>query len=624
MNALHDVALAVSNAPEPTLPQTTPETTPYLLGDLLAEYLTRLGIEVAFGVPGGGIEPVLDALARSERRGGIRPVIARHETGAAFMADGYARETGKLGVCFATTGPGATNLITGVANSYVDDIPLLVLTGQTLQAGWGQRPFQDSSSTGIDIVSLFEQVTVFNSLVSHRDQFEPKLISAILAAARSNKPVHLALPLDVMASPPGACSGPAHVDVGRLIAGTKSCDDEAVALLAHELLGAKRICFLLGRGAAGCRDQIISIAGLVGAQLVVTPHAAGLLPLRTPSFQGVVGFGGHQHAIRALEDSQIDTIVAIGAEFDEMACAGLDKRQLLGRRLIQVDRFDRNFSAAPGARLHVQGTIDVVLTRLNELLRDSCNTLRNSSAVDSIRSSGEDREGAFSNGFAAPVVEKALVETTPITPLRLMYELRSVFPESVRYCLDVGNSMIWGVHGLSAFATTSPATDDKLSGEAGSGLSELGIHNTMQFGAMGWAIGASIGMAIARPDRTVVCVTGDGSLLMNGQELTVAREQNLNIVFVVLNDSALGMVMHGQQMAHAEQIGTDIPFVDLAALARSLGVESYTVTRPGELLGMPRKFLVDRHGPLLLDARVDRAVRPPMAARVRELSVAKR
>jgi len=145
---------------------------PQTVADLLVGYLEQCGIEYIFGVPGGAIEPLYNALARSRRRGGIRHILARHETGAAFMADGYARETGKIGVCCATSGPGATNLITGVACAYDNNIPLLAITGQPALPSFGKNPLQESSCTGINTLAMFRHCTRYNSLVSYPLQME--------------------------------------------------------------------------------------------------------------------------------------------------------------------------------------------------------------------------------------------------------------------------------------------------------------------------------------------------------------------------------------------------------------------------------------------------------------------
>ncbi|MGK0499527.1 MAG: acetolactate synthase-1/2/3 large subunit, partial [Oceanicoccus sp.] len=170
--------------------------------DMIVEYLARIGIEVVFGVPGGAIEPFLNALARSERRGGPRLVVARHECGAAFMADGYYRETGKMGVVCATTGPGSTNLITGVSSAMADKIPMLVITAQTPLPKFGKHALQESSCTAIDTVGMFRYCTLFNTLISHHEQLESKLVAAIMAAHRTpHGPAHISIPADVLRAP---------------------------------------------------------------------------------------------------------------------------------------------------------------------------------------------------------------------------------------------------------------------------------------------------------------------------------------------------------------------------------------------------------------------------------------
>ena len=172
------------------------------LSDLIISYLEQFGIEYVFSVPGGPIGSLYDALVRSEKRGGPRSVLARHENGAAFMADGYARETGRIGVCCATTGPGATNLITGVASAYADYIPMLVITAQTALPTFSQGGFQESSADVTDIVGMYEHCTRYNTLVSHPDQLETKLSAALTTALQTPKgPAHLSIPIDILRSP---------------------------------------------------------------------------------------------------------------------------------------------------------------------------------------------------------------------------------------------------------------------------------------------------------------------------------------------------------------------------------------------------------------------------------------
>ena len=243
--------------------------------ELVVTLLEGAGIEYVFGVPGGAVEPLYNALARSARRGGPRTVTARHETGAAFKADGYARETRKLGVCIATSGPGATNMITGVACAYANGVPLLAITGQPALPIFGKGALQESSCTGIDIVGMFAHCTRYNSLVSHIEQVETKVVGAILHSLRKpNGPSHLSFPVDVLR---GLVPGlPAGHNLPALVRERPSpVDDRSVAALDEEMKAASSIVFLIGDGAVEAVDSIMDLARLTGALFITTPDAKG-------------------------------------------------------------------------------------------------------------------------------------------------------------------------------------------------------------------------------------------------------------------------------------------------------------------------------------------------------------
>ena len=261
------------------------------ISELLISYLNQLSIEYVFGVPGGAIEPLYNALAKSERVGGPRSIVARHETGAAFMADGYARQTGRIGVCCATTGPGATNLLTGVASAYANNVPMLVITAQTSLTTFGKGAFQESSCTGVNIVGMFEFCTRYNTLVSHADQFERKLVTALMTACGSTPgPVHMSLPIDVMRSVTSRSTP--NYDIVRLLDRPAVHDGEALSLLCAMLSDAKNIVFVIGEGASEAIGSVLTAALLLKAKLVTTPHGKGLVSPYHPLFFGVVGFAG--------------------------------------------------------------------------------------------------------------------------------------------------------------------------------------------------------------------------------------------------------------------------------------------------------------------------------------------
>lgn len=216
------------------------------LGDILVAYLEQLGVEYVFGVPGGPIEPFYNALARSERRKGLRAVTAKHETGAAFMTDGYSRNSGKLGVCCGTVGPGTTNLMTGMASAYDNHSPMLVITAQTAITNFGRGSTQESSDTGINTVAMFSHCTHYSSLVSHAHQFEQKLLAAVSAAfAAPRGPAHLSIPIDVLRT---SVKSILSYNITNIIQAPILTDQSQIERLTEILLTSKKCVFLVGEG----------------------------------------------------------------------------------------------------------------------------------------------------------------------------------------------------------------------------------------------------------------------------------------------------------------------------------------------------------------------------------------
>ncbi len=578
-------------------------------GDLIIAYLEQLGVEYVFGIPGGAIEPLYNALARSERRAGPRSITARHETGAAFMADGYASNTGKLGVCCATTGPGATNLLTGVASAFENNVPLLVITAQTALSTFGRGAFQESSCTGINTVALFANCTHYSTLVSHPAQLEGKLASAIMKAFDAMGPVHLSIPIDVMREP--YVQPTPRFNLPHLLHKPALLDVDAVNQLYWELLAAKRPVFLLGEEAGGAVDLILTLALMINARIVTTPHGKGLISAYHPSFSGILGFSGHDEARRALFNPEVDRIFVVGANLSEWASNGWDPF-LFNQRLIHVESSAANLRRTPMAAMHINGNLGAIFEKiLSRYKRDAMESPR--AVAD--RSSGPakiDQDGPTRN-FSLDQELSYRSNATPIKPQRLMRELPRIFPPNTRYLADTGASFSWAIHYLHAY-------DRRLSGRRD--YRGGWFRATLEFASMGWAIGSAIGAAFARPNDPIVCITGDGSMLMSGQEITVAVEHQLTVIFVVLNDSAYGMVKHGQRMTRAEQIGAFLPRVDFAAFARAMGVTAHVIESPQDLLHLDTRQICAQSGPTLLDVRIDPDEAPPIGMRTNTLKQA--
>lgn len=576
-------------------------------GDLLIAYLEQLGVEYVFGVPGGAIEPFYSALARSERRGGPRAVIARHESGAAFMADGYARNTGKLGVCCATTGPGATNLITGVASAYENNIPMLVITAQTALSTFGRGAFQESSCTGTNTVGLFEYCTRYNTLVSHAGQFEAKLVSAIMTATQSpGGPVHLSVPLDIMRD---LATAPPSYDLVNLLNKPSLVDDVAVEQFYEELVNAKSPVFLIGDEASEAIGSILTLAVDLNARILVTPHGKGLVSPYHPLFRGVIGFAGHQSARDVLCDPDVDLVVAVGATLGEWASDGWDTESLLTTRMIHVESVEENFTRTPMAKLHVRGRLSSIFDRLVDRFEKA---LRSQIRVvgSDVKPADDSADKEKTLHFKMEDLEGYCSDATPIKPQRLMRELPRIFPPNTRYLADSGGSFTWATHYLHPY-------DRRIAGKrnARGGL----FRASLEFASMGWAIGSAVGTALAEKGDPVVCITGDGSLLMSGQEMTVAIQEKLPVVFVVLNDSCYGMVRHGQELTGAEPIGFELPVIDFAQFAHSMGAAGHIIKSPEDLQSLDIDEICSREGPTLLDVRIDRDEVPPMGMRAKGL-----
>lgn len=589
------------------------------LADLVVAYLEQLGVEYIFGVPGGAVEPLYDAIARNLKRGGtVNQIVARHEAGAAFMADGYARETGKLAVCITTSGPGATNLLTAVATAYSNNVPMLVITAQPAISSFGRHSLQESSCTGIDLLAMFRPCTRYNSLVSHPQQLEWKLCAALQHAIHTTPgPVHLTIPSDILRNPHpqhalsfqlNALTRPPAVPVGRGL-------DSFCGMVKR----ARKMVLLIGADCGESIDLIMQFAHRTGATFITTQSGKGLVSTQHPLYRGVLGFAGHSTATSLLTDEELDVMVAIGTSLGEWSSGGWST-SVLNHRLVHIDASEEHLARSPMARLHLHGSIWSIFEHLLERLPAPHSDERRAAGASSSEP-GTALPWLPSHALDAP--DAFYSEAEPIKPQRLMKELGDIFPHGTRFLADAGNSIAWAIHYLQPH--------DRRMGQRRTGRGMRAHHPdrrrspggwlrvTEQFAPMGWAIGAAIGTAAANPNIPVVCITGDGSFLMSGQELSVAVAEQLTVIFVILNDCSLGMVKHGQRLGGGEQIAYALPPTDFAAMANAQGGIGHTIRSARELLQLDMEAICNHPGPTLLDIHIDPEEVPPMASRLRVL-----
>ena len=576
------------------------------LSDLIINYLEKFGVEYVFSVPGGPIGSLYDALARSETRGGPRSILARHEAGGVFMADGYARETGKIGVCCATTGPGATNLITGVASAYTDHIPLLVITAQTRLPYFSMGAFQESSADVTDILGMFEHCTRYNTMVTHADQLEIKLAAALTTALNPPKgPAHLSVPVDLMRSDK---TGPMAFPnlYGLLTCPASEVDLAALETLCQEVYTVlsqnRKVVLVIGHDCAGAGQGIIQFAELIGAPIVTTQRGKSWINPYHPLARGVFGFAGHKTARKALTDESVGLILAVGTNLNEWSTSGWDS-VLMNDMLVHIHHERQCFDRSPMARLHVYGTLPTIFkelySRVESLKREGklSPTGKKKEQDTPLQSYSDHSEEApyVPHQIEVQAPDSCLPENTSplIKPQRLIREIIQRFPPETRFLIDNSNSVPWSIH---YFFHRRPEN----------------YHLSLGFASMGWAIGASVGMALGKPNTPVVCFTGDGCYLMSGQEITVAVAERLPVIFVLLNDHAYGMIRHGHRLAGTESVDFAIPPVDFCMMAEAVGATAHKIREPKDFEHIDYQALCRRNGPTVLEVTIDPEEAPPI------------
>lgn len=578
----------------PNSESTQQESEIFEYGDLIVQHLANLGIDYVFGVPGGGIEPFYNALARSERKGLTRSVVARHETGAAFMANAYARSSGKIGVCTATAGPGATNLITGVSCAYTDGVPMLVITGQSAINNFNMGSAQDSSDTGVNTVDMFDSCTHYSTLVSHPDQLESKLLTAIsMATGNTPGPVHISIPLDILRQAAEAYKGRSqHLP---LLEQEVWPNPDNVNVLKMTLNNIDKATLLVGQDCEAAVSEIIAFAEQKNWSIVTTPMGKGLISSYHPLNKGVFGLAGHDSAFEALSEENAQMVIAIGTSLDECATAGWNEL-VFSKRLIHIDSNPNHLNRSTIACMRILGSPKRVFAELideNFVSPFEYITPNNSTVPTYMNQEAHDKYA----------VEEGLVK-----PQRLFSEISQKAPANTQVTLDIGNSFLWGIHHWH-----NKQEENQYKNQ---------FHISIGFGSMGWALGSAIGLAMGSPKDPVIAFTGDGSWLMNGQEVTTAMQEDLNIMFVILNDGALGTVKHGQRLAGAEQTSYKLPEYNFAEIAKAMGIRSLRVESTEALKNIDLEAIFAESGPFVVEVLIDPEETPPLGQRMKMLGTA--
>lgn len=559
---------------------------------LLLKYLKAEGVEYIFGIPGGPLMPLYEAL---HELGGIRAVLAKHEQGAAFMADGYARAGGRLGVCCATTGPGATNLFTGVACAYVDSIPILIITAQVSTSAFGKGASQESTCHGVDIVEMLKPITK-SSVIIHSPEKTGDIIRSSLRAALSGRrgPVHINFPADFMKT----VVQHSLVPPSCYRVSSSQFDRDAIKQASNCLIHARRPCLLAGNGVnlSGAHEELRLLAERLRIPVVTSPKAKGAFPENHVLSLGVFGFVGSPRAEKYLFHGEPDVLMAIGTSLGEVTTCGWDPRLAPGRALIQVDIDPCEMGKNYPTTLGIEGDAKAVLKELCYQVERDLRWLEQPEgrSLDWLK-----EFKASTPACASP--ESLDSEAVPLKPQRVIRELRESLPPDGILFVDIGTCLAWA---MQYFPVYSPGT----------------FFINMGFASMGHAVAACIGGKLARPDRPVVALAGDAAFAMNGMEVHTAADNGIPVIWVILNNGGHGMVHHGERLQFGGKFSTSLfarP-LDIAAIAAGLGADTYRAERPGDTARCLAEALKRGH-PAVIDAAVDLSETPPIGHRIQSL-----
>ncbi len=503
------------------------------------------------------------------------------------MADGYARVKGTLGVCFGTSGPGATNLVTGVATSYLDNIPVLVLTGQVPTSSYGKGAFQDSTKDGVDSVLMFDPITKRSSMIISKYKVSDEIHEALrLALTGKRGPVHLSLPKDVM-SAEIECEPPPPASHRR---STEYFDRRMVIEAAEQLVNAKSPVILVGSGAVASQacEEIRDLAETLGIPVATTPKAKGAFPEDHPLSLGVLGFCGSPVAEKYLKSGQTDVLLVIGASLNQITTLSWDPRLAPSKSMIHINidpaEIGKNYKADIPLVGDARTIVNEISFRIMRFLVEN-----KGSETD-----GRQRVARIRQEVGMCVEpEKLESDSVPVKPQRMVKELERALPNDAILFVDTGNPMCWAIHCMSIKRPDSY-------------ICPFGLLT------MGYATAAAVGGKLAAPERPVVALAGDGCFLMNGMEVATAVSYDIPVVWIVQNNAKLGLIDELQKFSLGDKtVVTTFKRVDIAKIAEGLGAKGYRIDKPKELEALlPEVIALNK--PAVIDCIVDPDEAPPL------------
>ncbi|MBQ3113126.1 MAG: biosynthetic-type acetolactate synthase large subunit [Phascolarctobacterium sp.] len=533
----------------------------------IVKVLQEQGVETVFGYPGGAVIPLYNALYDAP----LKNVLTAHEQGAIHAADGYARASGKVGVCIATSGPGATNIVTGLATAYLDSIPVVAISGQVPVANLGRDSFQE-----IDIVGVTMPITKYNAIVRKSEELVPMLRLAFAIAKNGRPgPVLIDIPSDLQVK---ELEYPEleKVELPEVLKADEGIIEKAAAALNE----AERPVLMVGGGAvtSSVEKELIELAHKADLPVVSTLMGLGVYPGSDERAIGLTGMHGHMDCNLAVANA--DVLVVAGSRLSDRVTG--DRNRYAGTKtIIQMDIDQSEIDKNVGVTLALDGDLKETLAKFLPLVKEGKHPEWWAQIREWDRM--EDRSVADGSRLTAPWV---------------MTQLTKTFADrDTIYVTDVGQNQMWAAQYL---------TIDKPRHHLTSG----------GCGTMGFGLPGAMGAAFAKPDSQIVHICGDGGFKMTGLEMFTASRENLPLISIVINNSCLGMVRQWQQLFYNERYSnTILTEFDFVGFAKSCGADGRTVTTCEEFTAALAEAQ-NRTKPFLIEVRIEQSdlVEPMVAA----------
>lgn len=526
---------------------------------ILLECLERQGVEVIFGYPGGQVIPIYDALYDSK----IRNILVRHEQGAAHAADGYARSTGKIGVCLATSGPGATNLVTGIANAYMDSVPMVAITGQVPTFMLGRDSFQEADITGITM-----PITKHNYLVQDIKEL-PRVVKEAFHIASTGRPgpVLIDIAKDITVQTDKGSSGETMDLPGYKPNYVGNIRQIREAILAIEK--AERPLIYIGGGVVigGAHNELVKLAETLNAPVTPTLMGISAIPGNHPLNLGMLGMHGTATANFAV--TECDLLIAVGARFDDRVTGKLAAFAPKAK-VVHIDIDPAEIGKNVAVDIPIVGDVRMVLENILEKVKPKKHT----EWLKQI------------NGWRKEYPLK--YDSGKLNPQRVIEEINTLTKGDAIICTEVGQHQMWTAQFYQFTQPRSLITSGGL-------------------GTMGFGFPAAIGAQVGNPDRLVINIAGDGSIQMNIQELGTAVTNQIPVKVVILNNFYLGMVRQWQEFFFNKRYSGTVldQNPDFVKIAEAYGAKGFKITKVDQLQGTLKEAF-ETHGPVVVDCHVER------------------